>query len=175
MEATLTDISDRSKSVLGSVQGHVLDCLESQRLQNGSSIDVISNPIPTELAIATEDQAIAYFFCGFDVHPKPPQTMGPYFDELASMYANAPSSSPLHAATNAVAMSALSNHKGAQYRRHEADTMYGCALKLVNAAVGDPCQSKTDDTLMCVLLLQLFEVSDFKEYLLTVNQSSSLA
>jgi len=141
-------------------------------MQRRASNDDVLYPIAAELGIAAEDQAIAYFFRGFDVHPKPPQTMGPYFDELAPMYKKAPSTSPIHAATNAVAMSVLANHKGARDRRHEADTMYGRALTLVYVAIGDPSESKTDETLMCVLLLQLFEVCSSHEYFLYLQPIS---
>jgi len=75
-------------------------------------------------------------------------------------------------------MSVLANHKGARDRRHEADTMYGRALTLVYAAIGVPSESKTDETLMCVLLLQLFEVCSSHKYFLylqpvSINQGFS--
>lgn len=59
----------------------------------------------------------------------------------------------------AVASAMLSRVRRLRSLSHIARQEYGTALKLVNQALADPAEAKTDNTLFAVVLLALYEVS----------------
>jgi len=81
-----------------------------------------------------------------------------FLEYLVPMYCYVPSDSPLALATHSVSMALLSKYPGNTHLRSGAFAKYGSALKSINAALQDPIQAKTDETLLCVLLFGLYEV-----------------
>jgi hypothetical protein len=65
----------------------------------------------------------------------------------------------LSAAISSVSLAGLANVRSAPAVMANARVEYTSALRLVNAALRDPAQVKTDSTLTSVILLSLFEVT----------------
>ena len=82
-----------------------------------------------------------------------------FLELLAPLYNSTKSSSALHLATNAVALAACGNYPGRQDLLREAATTYGKALKKLNDDLKDPAVSRSDETVLAILLFSLYEVS----------------
>ncbi len=70
-----------------------------------------------------------------------------------------PGNGALSATVASVGMAGLANTKFAPQVMIAARQTYARALRLINAALRDPIETKTNQTLSAVLLLGLFEVS----------------
>ena len=124
------------------------------------------------LSVSVHDQATCFFFYNFVV-----VDLGlsrGHLDELPTLI-QCPGNGALVATVTSVGMAALSNTKSAPQVMVAARQSYAKALRLINAALRDPVESKTDQTLSAILLLGLFEVSCSVKYfenenVLTLNQ-----
>lgn len=65
----------------------------------------------------------------------------------------------LHLATTAVAMATCGQYPGRQELLREAVSTYGKALKKLNDDLKDPALSRSDETVLAILMFSLYEVS----------------
>jgi hypothetical protein len=111
------------------------------------------------LTLPPEFEALAFFFRNFVLLPHNSHEAGRGFLELLGpMFSQTKPSSSLHKATEAISMSALGTFPQKRELRDIAKNKYGQAIKGLALAIADPVQSKTDETLMSILLCSLFEV-----------------
>lgn len=97
----------------------------------------------------------SFFFTKYTFNEVP--FCGDYHDWLTQSYFN--DGSVLQAAIEAVGMAGISNVSFAPYVASRAKEQYCKAVTAVNLALSDPVQAVADSTLMAVILLGLFEVS----------------
>ena len=109
-------------------------------------------------SVSVTDQATCFFFSNFVV-----ADMGLSKSHLNHVTAliQLPGNGALAATVAAVGMAGLANTRAAPQVMVAARENYAKALRLINAALRDPIESKTNQTLSAVLLLGLFEVSGF--------------
>ena len=77
------------------------------------------------------------------------------------MYRASQSDSHIRSAMNALAMERLGLDTQDSDLLAQAQTEYGCTLLKVREALGDPIQSRLDETLVTIQLLCHFEVRHF--------------
>ncbi|KAF2088496.1 hypothetical protein K490DRAFT_72909 [Saccharata proteae CBS 121410] len=112
---------------------------------------------PRGLSPTLEDKAIAFFFRNHVLIPQHEDCMRGHLDILLTHYNKTDSGSPLHTATNAVAMHILSCYPGRGEVARDAAKYYGRALQQVGKALHDPVQAKSDQILMCIMMFTLYE------------------
>ncbi|KAF2808082.1 uncharacterized protein BDZ99DRAFT_447247 [Mytilinidion resinicola] len=115
------------------------------------------NAVPPVFPPSTEVQATAFFFRNFVVLPQQAESMRGFLELLVPKYNEESPSSALHSATHAVALSTLGNYPGRQNLLQDASIAYGQALTKLNVALQDPIESKSDATILAVLLFSLYE------------------
>ena len=86
-----------------------------------------------------------------------------FLELLVPLYNQASASSALHLATHAVSLSALGNYPGRHRLLQDASVSYGQALRKVNLALKDPIESKSDETVLAILMFSLYEVKHSAE------------
>jgi len=138
-----------------------------------------------------EYEAIPFFFKNFIALPQQAESTRGYLEYLVPLYTRARPSSVLHLATTAVAMATCGHYPGRQDLLREAVSTYGRALKKLNDDLKDPVMSKSDETVLAILMFSLYEVSkmvasarfsvvaffqlcDLVEFMLTNNRPSCL-
>lgn len=91
-----------------------------------------------------------------------PETSRGFMEHLLPFYLSSSSRSPLSLATTATALYAnrdvFPDTVAITAARKRATTNYVEALRLINLAIQDPKEAKSDSLLMAVLLLGLYEV-----------------
>ena len=129
-------------------------------LPSGSNTERSFSEGPTlshqTLSVSFSDQATCFFFYNFVV-----VNLGfsrGHLDAIPILIQR-PGNGALVATVISVGMAALSNTKAAPQVMVAARQSYVKALRLINTALRDPVESKTDQTLSAILLLGLFEVS----------------
>lgn len=105
-----------------------------------------------------EDRAICYFLSNYALTPSLANISRGYLECLLPLYSSSLPNSALHATVAAVSMAAFGHRFNATLLLPQARRTYIKALSLVNIALRDPKQVKTDTTLMSVLLFSLYEV-----------------
>jgi len=83
---------------------------------------------------------------------------GDYFSWLTQLYSTAPSDGLVRAAVEAVGLSALSNVSWAPDVQIKSSEQYSKTLGVLNFVLEDSERAKSDDTLLVITLLILFEV-----------------
>jgi hypothetical protein len=121
----------------------------------------LENAIPPTLTLSPEFEAVPFFFKNFVSLPQQADSMRGYLELLVPLYNQARPSSTLHMATNAVALAACGNYPGRQDLLREAAAAYGKALRKLNDDLKDPVMSKSDETVLAILLFSLFEVGSY--------------
>lgn len=102
---------------------------------------------------SVENVSIAYFFSNVVTRPSAPGSTNSFFDALIPLFAASPSRSPLHTATEAIAVRTVATLPGrGQDLIEHADRLYGVALQGVQQAISDPQRALTDETLLAILL-----------------------
>ena len=81
-----------------------------------------------------------------------------YLEFLLPLYKTDVPNGQFSTAVSAVALASLANRPNSKNLLPKAREIYTKALALTNAALRDPVQAKTDQTLSSVLLLGIFEV-----------------
>lgn len=119
----------------------------------------LENAVPPTLQMPAEFEAVPFFFKNFVSLPQQAESMRGYLELLVPLYNQAQPSSALHLATNAVALAACGNYPGRQDLLREAAAAYGKALRKLNDDLKDPVMSKSDETVLAILLFSLYEVS----------------
>lgn len=102
------------------------------------------------------DQATAFFLLNRACTPVVNGTTRGFLETLIPLYETTTSDSPLHMATQAVSIHAISN--GHRHLSNQARKAYSAALRGVQHAILDFKQATSDETLLTVLLLSLYEV-----------------
>ncbi|KAL9087267.1 MAG: hypothetical protein Q9165_006761 [Trypethelium subeluteriae] len=109
------------------------------------------------LGIPDETQAIAFFFRHFVLLPRQTDATRGFLATLLPFYNQLGSDSSLHKATTAVALCALANLPGKAYLKGKAVGEYGRAIRKVNDIIISPSTARSDETLLTILLLGLYE------------------
>ncbi|KAF2195344.1 hypothetical protein K469DRAFT_698926 [Zopfia rhizophila CBS 207.26] len=117
----------------------------------------LENGIAPTIATSPEVEAVPFFFRNFVSLPQQAESMRGFLELLVPLYNQARPSSALHLATNAVSLAACGNYPGRQDLLREAATVYGKALRKVNEDLKDPVVSKSDETVLAILLFSLYE------------------
>jgi hypothetical protein len=112
-----------------------------------------SDPMSGELSIPVEEQATCFFFQNYILD----DFIG-YYSYVPSVYSALPAGCALAEAINSLGMAGIANSKKDTRLMINANFKYTSALQTINAALRDPCEAKTDQTLVAVMLLGLFEV-----------------
>ena len=124
-----------------------------------SDIDFISSSLPQ----CPEDSAVCYFMTNYVMRSRHPETSRGFMEHLLPFYVSSSSNSPLSFATTATALYAhrelIPGTAARSAARARAVANYVEALRLINLAIQDPKEAKSDSLLMAVLLLGLYEVS----------------
>ena len=118
--------------------------------------------IPSSLPQCMENNAVCYFMNNYVLVSRHPDTRRGFMEHMPSFYTVARVESPLSLATTAIAMFSTRNVPAGAARRAmviKAVAKYVEALRLINVAIQDPQEAKSDELLMAVLLLGLYEVS----------------
>ncbi|KAI9825307.1 MAG: hypothetical protein M1819_000553 [Sarea resinae] len=157
---------NETNAVARKVERKTIKDAQRRRLQQRSTgaANQVSNVVcSTPRAIITvitqpvEEQAICYFLDNFVISSRriPFQL---YLEHLIPMHNKAKPDSPVHAAIASVSMAALSKRQHNQPLMYRAHSKYAKALSMVNAALADPEEAKSDETLFSVLLMSMVEM-----------------
>jgi len=123
-----------------------------------SCIDRSLHVLPQACSVPVEERAICYFLSNYVLIPRQAIVSRGYLEYLLPLYSSSQPDSHLSVAVSAVSMVAFANRFNAQLLLPQARRIYVKAISLVNAALRDPVEVKTDATLMSVLLFSLYEV-----------------
>ena len=121
--------------------------------------DFIPLGVPTD----PEEQSLSFFLRRFAlVADRTEEIWGGFLEVLPALLENAPSKSPLAAATSTTALASIAwttDRAGQEEFRQHALSKYVTSLKRISEALKDPKQAKSDNLLMAVLMLGFYEVS----------------
>jgi hypothetical protein len=119
------------------------------------------NAVPNTIFLAPECEAVPFFFKNFITLPQQAESTRGFLEYLVPLYNRARPSSVLHLATDAVAMATCGQYPGRHRLLREAVSTYGKALKKLHEDLRDPKTSKSDETVLAILVFSLYEVSWF--------------
>lgn len=133
------------------------------------SVDPIHMVQHTELAIrglnvSLEDQATYYFFHNFISEDR--NTLTAYSHVLPVIYRHDSSFGVLPKIVDAIGLATISNVKHSPELMVAAGKKYAGVLRAITASIQDPIKATTDQTLMAVMLLGLFEVLHYLKMIL---------
>ncbi|KAF2848237.1 hypothetical protein T440DRAFT_481074 [Plenodomus tracheiphilus IPT5] len=117
----------------------------------------LENAIPPTINLAPESEAVPFFFKNFITLPQQAESTRGYLEYLVPLYNRARPSSVLHLATTAVALATCGQYPGRQELLREAVLTYGRAIKKLNDDLKDPIMSKSDETVLAILMFSLYE------------------
>jgi len=106
---------------------------------------------------SAEDQATSFFFGNYIAGTELLNTFGNY-QYLSTIYAHGPIGQPLRRCVAAVGLAGLANFWKAPNIMVKAHSAYQSVLRLINAGLGDLEEAKSDQTLVSIILLGLYEV-----------------
>lgn len=112
-------------------------------------------PIPTVPCTFIEDGAACFFFNDYVLDNS--VVSSSIFCSLPKYYAQAPADSALSNTIVALGMVCLSNTNRAPELMTIAAPKYAAALKSINAAIRDPVKAQSDQLLLIVMLMALYE------------------
>ncbi|KAL6715362.1 hypothetical protein ACLMJK_007628 [Lecanora helva] len=112
-------------------------------------------PIANILHFPPEDGAAQFFFNDYVIDRS--VVGSAFFSTLPVLLAKAPVNGVLSKIIAAVGLASFSNARRVPDLTQKAAAMYATALRFVNAAIANPVMAKSDDTLIMVLLLALYE------------------
>jgi hypothetical protein len=115
-----------------------------------------SNLMYRELSTPVGEQAMSFFFRNYIL-----DDFKGYYSYVPSVYGTVPEGSALGEAITSLGMAGIANSKKDTKLMINANFKYTSALHTINAALRDPYEAKTDQTLVAVMLLGLFEVCHF--------------
>ncbi|KAF1916321.1 hypothetical protein BDU57DRAFT_226913 [Ampelomyces quisqualis] len=113
--------------------------------------------VPATITMPPEYEAVPFFFKNFITLPQQAESTRGFLEYLVPLYNRARSSSVLHLATTAVAMATCGQYPGRQELLRNAVSTYGKALKKLNDDLQDPVMSKSDETVLAILMFSLYE------------------
>ncbi|KAF1848216.1 uncharacterized protein K460DRAFT_364186 [Cucurbitaria berberidis CBS 394.84] len=117
----------------------------------------LEHAVPPTIQLAPECEAIPFFFKNFITLPQQAESTRGYLEYLVPLYNRARSTSVLHLATTAVAMATCGQYPGRQDLLRQAVLTYGKAIKKLNDDLKDPAMSKSDETVLAILMFSLYE------------------
>ncbi|KAF2031892.1 hypothetical protein EK21DRAFT_62152 [Setomelanomma holmii] len=117
----------------------------------------LPNAVPSPITMPPEYEAVPFFFKNFITLPQQAESTRGFLEYLVPLYNRARPSSVLHLATKAVAMATCGQYPGRQDLLREAVSTYGKALKKLNDDLKDPVMSKSDETVLAILMFSLYE------------------
>ena len=109
------------------------------------------------LSLPLEDQATYYFFYNFV--SQDPASLQSYSHVMPTVYRQSSSFNALPNIIEAIGLAGVSNVKQAPQLMAAAGVKYAKALRAITASIQDSKEASTDQTLITVMLLGLFEVS----------------
>ncbi|KAH8719484.1 hypothetical protein GQ44DRAFT_364692 [Phaeosphaeriaceae sp. PMI808] len=104
-----------------------------------------------------EYEAVPFFFKNFIALPQQAESTRGFLEYLLPLYNRARPASVLHLATTAVAMATCGQYPGRHDLLREAVATYGKALKKLNDDLKNPVMSKSDETVLAILMFSLYE------------------
>lgn len=153
-QTSCTSLIPRPCSDSSSPEPLQIVCRESS-LDNASDVD----SIPRALCEDPIQQAVNAFFGEFMMFNRHPDSQRGIVELLYPLYKSCHHDSLISLATSSVALAAV----GGAHRRSTYYTLgyaiFGKALQMTKTAIDDPVESLSDETLITVLLLGVFEVS----------------
>ncbi len=91
------------------------------------------------------------------------------YQYLSTIYANQPVGIPLRQAVAAVSLAGLASFWKAPSIMTQANNVYCTALRLINTSLGNIEEAKSDQSVVAIMLLSLYEVrSPSEEFLLCI-------
>jgi hypothetical protein len=109
-----------------------------------------------ELSTPVEEQATCFFFHNYVLD----DFIG-YYSYVPSVYSVLPAGCALAEAITSLGMAGIANSRKDTRLMISANLKYMSALRTINGALRDPYEAITDQTLVAVMLLGLFEVCHF--------------
>ena len=116
------------------------------------------------LSVSLEDQATCYFFHNFVSENGTDVTA--YSHVLPPLYRQNSSFSALTKIVDAIGLASISNVKHAPELMVVAGQKYAGVLRAITASIQDSKEASTDQTLIAVMLLGLFEVLQYLKMIL---------
>ena len=116
------------------------------------------------LSVPLEDQATCYFFYNFV--SQDPASLQTYSHVMPTVYRQNSSFNALPNIIEAIGLAGVSNVKQAPQLMAAAGMKYARALRAITASIQDPKEASTDQTLITIMLLGLFEVVSALEMVL---------
>lgn len=145
-----TDLSRQASGFSNDPAAQALELEESSQLSAVASWNALKE---VNFNPSVENVSIAYFFNNVVTRPIAPGSTNGFFDVLIPLFAASPSRSPLHTATEAIAVRTVATLPGRSRDLDEhADRLYGVALQGTQQAINDPQRALTDETLLTILL-----------------------
>ncbi|KAJ8118181.1 hypothetical protein OPT61_g799 [Boeremia exigua] len=113
--------------------------------------------VPQSIVLAPDYEPVTFFFKNFITLPQQGESTRGYLEFLVPLYNQASASSVLHLATSAVAMAACGQYPDKQALVGEAVKTYGKAIRKLNTDLKDPVMSKSNETVLAILMFSLYE------------------
>lgn len=120
----------------------------------------LEHAVPPAIVLAPECEAIPFFFKNFITLPQQAESTRGYLEYLVPLYNRALPSSVLHLATTAVALGVCGQYPGRQQLLRDAVSTYGKAIKMLNDDLRDGKKSRSDETVLAILMFSLYEVGE---------------
>lgn len=117
----------------------------------------LEHAMPPTISLAPECEAVPFFFRNFITLPQQAESTRGFLEYLVPLYNRARPSSVLHLATTAVAMATCGQYPGRHQLLREAVSTYGKAIKKLNDDLKDSIMSKSDETILAILMFSLYE------------------
>ena len=118
-----------------------------------------SKKVPKPFKTTPEDVALSCWFSTFVLYQRDSDSRRGYLEYLLPLYTSAKHDSPLSLATSALALLIFGLRPTHRPVLASALKIYGDALASIRQALCDTTESKSDQTLMAVLLVGMAEVS----------------
>jgi hypothetical protein len=144
--------------VLDSTSAFAFSINASRLDRNIEPKDWIS-PMIQAPSTSAEDQALCFFFGNYVSGSDMLNTCGNY-QYLSAIYANQPVGKSLRQAVASIGLAGLANFWSAPNIMAQSNSAYCSALQLVNSGLGNIEEAKSDQTLVAIILLGLYEVQD---------------
>lgn len=107
-----------------------------------------------------EEQATTFFFNNFVLSPRAPDITRGFLEVAAPLFHATVDGSSLHLATQAHSLLVIAHWPGRKHLRDRAQQLYSQALKAIQKDLQDSRKATSDDTVLAVLILSLFEATN---------------
>lgn len=114
--------------------------------------------------VSIEDQATVLFFKHFIPDSRIRESPCQFLELALAMFESSGPASPLHLATQALAVSVVAKWPGRRHLSQRSHQLYGRALNVVQRDLKDSGKATSDETLLTVLLFSLYESMTSSEH-----------